>query len=131
MLLRFIVAVRMNLSFRTAMLITSLGGVSDALAVSLFSKTRTGASYQNDAHLHILKDAQRMRKSVKTQYQAKVTDDSGRTRSKVPIPLLRQMGARAGDYMMFRLTGAGKVEMLLSREKKTGTVRERSQYRLR
>lgn len=64
-----------------------------------------------------------MGKTVKTHYQAKVINDNGLTRGKVPAPLLRQMGARAGDYMMFRLRGAGKVEMRLSRSKKSAKGR--------
>ncbi|MGA9995083.1 MAG: hypothetical protein WBP93_06705, partial [Pyrinomonadaceae bacterium] len=57
------------------------------------------------------------------EYQAKVIDDNGLTRGKVPAPLLRLLGARAGDYMIFRQTGSGKVEMRLSRSKKSAKGR--------
>ena len=53
----------------------------------------------------------------KTEYRARVTDDAGLTRGKVPSPLLRTMGARAGDDMIFSLTGSGKAVMRLSRGK--------------
>ncbi|MGB9178047.1 MAG: hypothetical protein WCB68_02280 [Pyrinomonadaceae bacterium] len=67
-----------------------------------------------------------MRTTIRSEYQAKVINDNGLTRGKVPAPLLRQIGARAGDYMIYRLTGAGKVEMRLSRSKKSARGRIKS-----
>jgi hypothetical protein len=58
-----------------------------------------------------------MRKE-KAEYQAKVIDDGGMTRSRVPHPLLRALGARPGDYMIFRLAGKREVVMRLSRARR-------------
>ncbi len=48
------------------------------------------------------------------EYWAKVTDDSGLTRGRVPCPLLSEMGARPGDRLIFRLDDSGGVVMRLS-----------------
>jgi hypothetical protein len=64
----------------------------------------------------------RMRKRDKAQFQAKVTDDNGLTRGRVPCPLLNAMGARPGDYMIFRLRDSGEAVMRITRSRrKTGT----------
>jgi hypothetical protein len=55
-----------------------------------------------------------------TEFQAKVTDDNGMTRGKIPSPLLRKMGARPGDYMKFRLATSGDAIMRLSPTKGAG-----------
>jgi hypothetical protein len=60
---------------------------------------------------------------AKTEYRAKVTDDAGLTRGKVPSPLLRQMGARAGDDMIFRISNSGKVTMQVLRARKKSSKR--------
>ena len=52
------------------------------------------------------------------EYRAKVTDDKGLTRGRVPCPLLSEMGARAGDYLTFRLDESNNVVMILSRPKR-------------
>ena len=51
------------------------------------------------------------------EYRARVTDDNGLTRGRVPCPLLSEMGARPGDYLTFRLDESNKVVMTLSRSK--------------
>jgi hypothetical protein len=61
-----------------------------------------------------------MKKRDEAEYQAKVTDDSGLTRGKVPSPLLRAMGARPGDHMVFRLTSSGQAVMRVARSKGAG-----------
>lgn len=53
-------------------------------------------------------------------YQAKVTDDNGITRAKVPSPLLRDLGAKPGQYVVFRKTDDGVLLEL----KKTKPSRE-------
>lgn len=58
-----------------------------------------------------------MRKRDEAEYQAKVIDDGGLTRGKVPSPLLRAMGARPGDYMIFRLADSGEALMRVARSK--------------
>ncbi len=46
-----------------------------------------------------------------TVRQAKVTDDNGITRSKVPVPILKAIGAKPGDYVEFERNGAGRATM--------------------
>jgi hypothetical protein len=53
----------------------------------------------------------------RSEYRARVTDDDGLTRGKVPSPLLRAIGARPGDDMIFSRTGQGTVVMRISRVK--------------
>jgi uncharacterized protein (DUF2249 family) len=52
-----------------------------------------------------------------TEYRAKVITDTGGTRGRVPSPLLKAMGARPGDFMIFRLSETGEAVMRLSRSK--------------
>ena len=52
------------------------------------------------------------------EYRARVTDDSGLTRGRVPCPLLSEMGARPGDLLTFRLDESNNVVMTLSRPRK-------------
>ena len=62
----------------------------------------------------------------KSEYWAKVTDDTGLTRGRVPCPLLSAMNARPGDYLIFRLDDSNRAVMLLSRAgKKSGKSRGR------
>jgi hypothetical protein len=49
------------------------------------------------------------------QYQARVTNDAGILRGKIPSPLVRELGARAGDYIVFRRDDTGRVTVSLSR----------------
>lgn len=51
------------------------------------------------------------------EYQARVTDDSGVLRGKIPSPLVRELGARAGDYVVFRSDASGRVTVSISRSK--------------
>jgi hypothetical protein len=53
--------------------------------------------------------------SPKSEYRAKITTDTGMARGRVPTPLLKLMGARAGDYLTFRLVSTGEVVMRLLR----------------
>jgi hypothetical protein len=52
------------------------------------------------------------------EYRAKVTDDNGLVRGRVPCPLLSEMGARPGDYLTFRLDESNNVAMSLSRPRR-------------
>lgn len=51
------------------------------------------------------------------EYQAKVTDDGGLVRGRVPCPLLNEMGARHGDRLIFRLGDAGEATVRVARLK--------------
>jgi hypothetical protein len=54
-----------------------------------------------------------------SEFKAKIALDQEIVRGKIPSPLLRQMGARPGDYMTFRLSTSGEVIMSLSRSRGT------------
>jgi uncharacterized protein (DUF2249 family) len=56
-----------------------------------------------------------MSKREPAEYRAKVTDDAGIFRGKVPSPLIRELGGRPGDYMVFQYDGAGRVLMSIAR----------------
>ena len=61
-----------------------------------------------------------MTKKESSEYQAKVTNDSGILRGKIPSPLVRNLGAREGDYIVFRSDSAGNIRVSLSRSKGGG-----------
>ncbi|HEY0003803.1 MAG TPA: hypothetical protein VGB17_03245 [Pyrinomonadaceae bacterium] len=54
----------------------------------------------------------------KHEYQAKVSDDNGIRRSKVPSPLLRIIGAKPGDFLKFMVDEAGNVTMKIEKRRK-------------
>jgi hypothetical protein len=61
-----------------------------------------------------------MAKREPAEYRAKLTDDSGVIRGKIPSPLVREMGGRPGDYMVFRYDSSGKVTASVSRSRSGG-----------
>jgi hypothetical protein len=85
------------------------------LALLIFQTDRA-PSYQTRAYLHMRK---------RNEYQSKVTTDTGMARSRVPTPLLKQIGARAGNYLTFRLVSNGEVVMRLSPSKPVKTKPKR------
>jgi hypothetical protein len=58
-----------------------------------------------------------MAKREPTEYRAKLTDDAGVIRGKIPSPLVKEMGGRPGDYMVYRSDGSGNVSVSLSRSR--------------
>lgn len=58
-----------------------------------------------------------MAKAEPREYRAMISDEGGVVRGRIPSTLVRDMGARAGDYMVFRSDGSGNVSMKLSRIK--------------
>lgn len=60
------------------------------------------------------------------EYQARVTNDAGILRGKIPSPLVRELGARAGDYIVFRRDDAGRVTVSLSRSRAPRGARGRT-----
>lgn len=58
-----------------------------------------------------------MAKREPVDYRARIADDSGVVRGKIPSPLVRDMGARPGDYMIFSLDSSGKCSVKVSRSK--------------
>jgi hypothetical protein len=91
------------------------------VAVANFQTDRA-PSYQKGTHLHTKKEAHMKRRE---EYRAKITSDSGLTRGRVPCPLLNEISARPGDYLIFRLNDTGKVTVTLSRTKKKSDKRNR------
>jgi hypothetical protein len=61
-----------------------------------------------------------MAKSEPREYRAMISDEGGIVRGRIPSPLVRDMGARAGDYMIFRSDGAGQVTMSVLRSRSGG-----------
>jgi hypothetical protein len=59
------------------------------------------------------------------EYRAKITDDSGLTRGRVPCPLLNDIDARPGDYLIFRLDDSGKIVVRLSRTRRKAVKRSK------
>ncbi|HEX8844958.1 MAG TPA: hypothetical protein VF791_09960 [Pyrinomonadaceae bacterium] len=66
-----------------------------------------------------------MKQKDETEYQAKVMDDSGLTRGRVPYPILKALGARAGDFMVFRMADSDKAIMRVSHSKKKSAKKRR------
>lgn len=58
-----------------------------------------------------------MAKREPSEYRAKLTDDAGIIRGKIPSPLVREMGGRPGDFVVYRSDGAGNITVSLSRAK--------------
>ena len=58
-----------------------------------------------------------MTRRESNEYQARVTNDAGILRGKIPSPLVRELGARAGDYIVFRRDKAGRITVSLSRSR--------------
>lgn len=56
-----------------------------------------------------------MARKVGYEYIARIQDDGGTVRGKIPSPLVREMGARPGDYMVFRMDETGNVTVSVSR----------------
>lgn len=54
------------------------------------------------------------------EYRAKITDDNGIARGKIPAPLVRDLGAEPGDYMIFNVDKSGRVTMSLARSRGRG-----------
>jgi hypothetical protein len=59
------------------------------------------------------------------EYRSKITDDGGLTRGRVPCPLLREIGARPGDQMVFRMDKSGRVAVRLTRAGKKSVKRSK------
>lgn len=55
------------------------------------------------------------RPAMSNEYYAKIADYKGVIRGKIPAPLVRMMGAKDGNYIVFRIGRDGKVTLSLSR----------------
>ena len=62
----------------------------------------------------------------KPKFQSKVSIDTGLVRGRVPAPLLKVIGARAGDFLTFRLVSTGEAVMRVARAtKKTSKKKDK------
>jgi hypothetical protein len=68
-----------------------------------------------------------MSRKEPAEYRAKITNDAGIFRGKVPSPLIRELGGRPGDYMVFNYDGTSKVAMSIARTKASGKAAAKSQ----
>ena len=58
-----------------------------------------------------------MAKREPAEFRAKLTNDAGVVRGKIPSPLVKVLGGRPGDYVVFNSDGGGNVSVSLSRSK--------------
>ncbi len=61
-----------------------------------------------------------MVKQEAAEYRAKIGNDFGNIRGKIPAPIVRMLGARAGDYIVFKVDTLGNVTANVRRESKKG-----------
>ncbi|CDM66401.1 hypothetical protein [Pyrinomonas methylaliphatogenes] len=54
-------------------------------------------------------------KKEPVEFKAKLTNDGGIVRGKIPAPLVSYLGGRAGDYLVFRADETGRVVVSLRR----------------
>ncbi len=59
------------------------------------------------------------------EYQSKVTADTGLTRGRVPAPLLKDIGARPGDRLIFSVDESGRVAVRLARASRKQSKKRR------
>jgi len=50
------------------------------------------------------------------EFRALLSEDNNVTRGRIPAPLVKALGGKAGDYMVFKMEG-GKVSVSISRAK--------------
>lgn len=58
-----------------------------------------------------------MAKKEPAEYRARLANDAGVVRGKIPSPLVRELGGRPGDYMVFRSDGSGRVTVDVTRSR--------------
>src|ERR671921_499304 len=61
-----------------------------------------------------------MAKKEPTEYRARLANDAGVIRGKIPSPLVRELGGRPGDYMVFRCDASGKVTATVTHSRGVG-----------
>lgn len=62
-------------------------------------------------------------KTEPREYKAMISDEGGVVRGRIPSPLVREMGARPGDYMVFRTDGKGTVTVFVARSRTSAKKR--------
>lgn len=58
-----------------------------------------------------------MAKKEPAEYKAMISDEGGVIRGRIPSPLVRDIGAKPGDYLVFNHDGAGNVTVKLAKGK--------------
>jgi hypothetical protein len=59
-----------------------------------------------------------MAKGESYEYQAKLLEDNGVVRGRIPAPLIRDLGGKPGDYLIFRTDGTGSVKITLGKARR-------------
>ena len=62
-----------------------------------------------------------MAKKETLEFQAKLTDDNGIIRGRIPAPLVQHLGGSADDFIVFRREDSGKFTLSLKRTATTAT----------
>src|SRR5947207_1496694 len=58
-----------------------------------------------------------MAKKEPAEYKAMISDEGGVIRGRIPSPLVRDLGAKPGDYLVFDHDGKGNVSVKLAKGK--------------
>lgn len=61
-----------------------------------------------------------MAKKEPAEYKAMISDEGGVIRGRIPSPLVRDLGAKPGDYLVFNHDGKGNVAVKLAKGKAAG-----------
>ena len=56
-----------------------------------------------------------MARGESAEYQAKLLEDNGVIRGRIPAPLIRDLGGRPGDFLVFKTDGSGSVQLSIQR----------------
>jgi hypothetical protein len=59
-----------------------------------------------------------MAKGESLEFHAKLLEDNGVVRGRIPAPLINQLGGRPGDSLIFRTDGSGSVKISLEKGKR-------------
>jgi hypothetical protein len=62
-----------------------------------------------------------MARAESSEYTAKLLEDNGVVRGRIPAPLIRNLGGRPGDYLVFRTDGGGRVQISLQKLRKNAS----------
>jgi hypothetical protein len=62
-----------------------------------------------------------MARGESAEYQAKLLEDNGVIRGRIPAPLIRDLGGRPGDFLVFKTDGSGSVQLSIQRARGGGS----------
>ena len=70
-----------------------------------------------------------MARGESAEYQAKLLEDNGVIRGRIPAPLIRDLGGRPGDFLVFKTDGSGSVQLSIQRARGGGSKTGKSAVR--